>query len=296
MAKEEASLFHRWMTFIRERFSPFSYIPLVLLFVGMNGSFGTKITGVSWVNPNLYLVWPLCLLFFFRMRLFDEIKDYQTDLRVNPSRPLPRGLLTIGQLKKMIVVSMVLEGLLASSLGRLTLVGYVTGLCFSLLMYNEFFLSDFLSDKLTTYAVSHTFVSVILGMIISVGLVGYHSQLLSASSWGYFLTNWALFNLFEFARKSFAVTEERKGVPTYSNLFGINGAWALSVSQALLANGLLYWAAGEWNTLWLIMSAVYLLFSISYPLMRSAHAASFFRGLTGVFLFLSEVSIIYWLR
>ena len=49
------------------------------------------------------------------------------------------------------------------------------------------------------------------------------------------LMYWCIFNLFEFARKTFAPSEERQGVESYSSLFGIAGAVILSISQALVA-------------------------------------------------------------
>jgi 4-hydroxybenzoate polyprenyltransferase len=269
---------------------------MILLFVSMNGAFGSKISGVSWINPHLAIVIPLILSFFFRMRLFDEIKDYKTDINVNPTRPLPRGLLRINQVKKMILALMLIELPLAASMGLPVFAAYVMGLCFSLLMYNEFFLSDFLRDKLTTYAVSHTFVSIILGMITSFALVGSPSTLSMDASFGFFLSNWALFNLFEFARKSFAPSEERENVPTYSGLFGIKGAWALSMSQILLTHAALYLATQSWNITFAGITLTYIILSLYYVISGSEKSAVFFRLLTSVVLLLSEISILYWLR
>ncbi len=290
------SLSKRWLIFIKERFSPITYVPMILLFVSMNGAFGSNISGVSWINPHLAIVIPLIMSFFFRMRLFDEIKDYKTDINVNPKRPLPRGLLRIHQVKKMIFALMLIELPLAASLGLPVFAAYIMGLCFSLLMYNEFFLSDFLRHKLTTYAVSHTFVSIILGMITSLALVGTPSTLSLNGSLGFFFSNWALFNLFEFARKSFAPSEERENVPTYSSLFGIRGAWALSMSQILLTHGALYIATQSWNIPLVGITLGYIVLSLYYLIAGTEKAAVFFRNLTSVVLLLSEISILYWLR
>lgn len=294
--REKLSLPQRWLIFLKERFSPLAYLPLVILFVAMNGSFGTKLTGVDWLNSHLALVIPLSLSFFLRLRLFDEIKDYQTDLRVNPHRPLPRGLLRINQVKKMIVGLIALEIGLAAALGLPVFAAYIMGLCFSLLMFNEFFIGDFLRDKLTTYAVSHTFVSVLHGAMISLALVGLPATLNTQNALAYFLANWALFNLFEFARKSFAASEEREQVPTYSNTFGITGAWLLSASQVLLAHGTLYWATGTFNEIWLGITVVYGILSCYYLVARSERSAKWFRQASGLFLLVSEITIIYWLR
>jgi len=295
-SESHLSLFRRWLRFINERFSPWTYIPMILLFVSMNGSFGTRLSGKTWVNWHLAFVIPLIMSFFFRMRLFDEIKDYKTDINVNPTRPLPRGLLRINQVKKMIFALIVIELPLAGSLGLPVLAAYVIGLCFSLLMYNEFFLSDFLRNRLTTYAVSHTFVSVLLGFITSLALVVIPNTLTIEPGIAFFFANWSLFNLFEFARKSFSKIEERENVQTYSSLFGIRGAWMLSLSQMIFTHICLYIATHSWNIPLLEISGIYLILSLYYAATGSVRSAVFFRHLTSVVLLLSEVSIIYWLR
>lgn len=295
-SERQLSLVRRWLRFINERFSPWTYIPMILLFVTMNGSFGSRLSGQSWINGHLAFVIPLIMSFFFRMRLFDEIKDYKTDINVNPTRPLPRGLLRINQVKKMIFTLILIELPLAGFLGLPVFAAYVMGLCFSLLMYNEFFLSDFLRNKLTTYAVSHTFVSVLLGLITSLALVGTPSSVVLEPGIALFLSNWALFNLFEFARKSFAKSEERENVQTYSNLFGVRGAWLLSLSQVVLTHVCLYVATQTWNSTLVAISGTYLILSLYYALTGNVRSAVFFRHLTSVVLLLSEVSIIYWLR
>jgi 4-hydroxybenzoate polyprenyltransferase len=303
----------RWLIFMKERFSPATYLPMIALFVTMNGVFGTMISGTPWIGPKLALVIPLILSFFFRMRLFDEIKDYQTDIKVNPGRPLPRGLLRINQVKKMIVALILLElgltGVLVSVIAGSELnatalleavsvsAAYVTALSFSLLMYNEFFLSDLLRHRLTTYAVSHTFASVLLGALTGMALTGLPTKSVSFALPAFlFLTNWPLFNLFEFARKSFAPSEEREAVPSYSKNFGVPGAWALSASQILLANATLYLATGLTNRYLVGTTAVFLFVSCYYLLARSERSANVFRLLTSVVLLASELSIIFWWR
>jgi 4-hydroxybenzoate polyprenyltransferase len=269
---------------------------MILLFIAMNGTFGTRITGSPWFHLKLFLVVPLILSFFFRMRLFDEIKDFRTDLKMNPTRPLPRGVLRIHQVKRGIFWLLVLELALAAALGFSTFLAYCVALGFSLLMYNEFFLGAFLRRRLTTYAVSHTFVSVLLGLVIAIGLVGVPKLTGILSDHVFFLSNWSLFNLFEFARKSYAKSEERESVPTYSGQFGILGSWFLSISQLALTLIFLWVAAKTADPLFLALSATYILLSSYFCLAKSQTSAVFFRLMTSVFLLVAELAIIFWLR
>ena len=77
-----------WLIYIKERFPLPVYL---LLSVGMawNGLLALQ------AQPDLVsrLLGPtMILLFFFCLRLMDEVKDYKKDLSAHPERPLPRGL------------------------------------------------------------------------------------------------------------------------------------------------------------------------------------------------------------
>ena len=80
--------------------------------------------------------------------------------------------------------------------------------------------------------------------------------------------NWMLFNIFEFGRKSFATSEERKNVDTYSSLFGRIGAVTLVASQAIIAHylalnltganqSILFWSFGALLVILMMLSLIY---------------------------------------
>ncbi len=188
--------------------------------------------GPAWQWLVLFLV---TFLFFFRLRCFDEIKDYEVDVEHNPTRPLARGLVSVSATKWMIACLVGLElGLVAMFLPNALMV-YAIALVYSFLMYNEFFIGWLIRPQLTLYALSHTFVSSIVGLFIVCGAGGFVLSELPAVLFKFVLVNWALFNLFEFARKTYGPMEERDKVDTYSSLFGSAGAAALSLVQAAAA-------------------------------------------------------------
>ena len=139
---------------------------MILLFVIANGLLASQIMEVhaSWYLFALDFL--LAISFFFRLRLFDElIKDYETDLKINPSRPLARGLLTQKQVWQCVLGLMIFEIALSAWIGWHALSGFLIAIGYSLLMYKEFFIGDWLRKHLTTYAVTHTFVSALLGFV-----------------------------------------------------------------------------------------------------------------------------------
>jgi len=280
-----------WWILIKERFSPASYIPMILLFTGANALYLCKATDNEWHWLRFIAVFALLLSFFFRMRLFDEIKDYEVDLKVNPTRPLARGILSVAQVKKALLLLIVFELILAGCLGLSAFLIHAMAIGYSLLMYEEFFIGDLLRPHLTTYAVTHTFVSVLLALSAGIAMSGTDPFQITTKHLVFFLMNWAFFNLFEFARKTFAPEEERPHVPSYSNIFGIYGAWALSISQALIGVALV-WVTKS-HVLLMILLFLYFLATLPYIINKTKKTASFFRNVSGLYLLCHYIAVIY---
>lgn len=264
---------------------------MIFLFSWANGLFLTQSQGLAWDWLRFAGVFALLLSFFFRMRLFDEIKDYEVDLKVNPTRPLARGVLTVRQVKLALLILITLEVVLAASLGPSAFLFHGLAIGYSLMMYEEFFVGEQLRPHLTTYAVTHTFVSVLLGTSAGIAMTGMEVSQLSAAHILFFLANWAFFNLFEFARKTFAPEEERPHVPSYSNIFGCQGAWLLSVSQAVVGVGLLWYLKP--HLLPLVTLTVYIAGSLGYILRKTKKSAGLFRNMSGAYLLLHYITVIY---
>jgi len=275
-----------WWILIKERFSPVSYVPMILLFTGANGLYMSKSLAMEFSWQRYALVLLLMLSFFFRMRCFDEIKDYEVDLKINPTRPLARGVLSVPQVKKGLIVMILFEMILSATMGIWPFVVHTIAIFYSLLMYEEFFIGDLLRPYLTTYAVSHTFVSVLLGASSAVAMTNLSPDKITNTQILFFLMNWAFFNLFEFARKTFALSEERPKVASYSNIFTPRGAWFLSWSQVVAGVVLVHYSLIDQQRFsWIFAGAVvYTLISLVYAVRPKAETARIFRNLTGIYL------------
>lgn len=272
----------KWTRFVWERFSPLTHGPMILLFAWSHAVRQTAPFDARWGMVLGFLV-----LFFFKMRLYDEIKDFATDQVLNPGRPLPRGLLRPRDLVYAIALCLVLEVLLVVRLDSALLPGAAGVMLYSLLMYKEFFVGKWLRPLLTTYAVTHTVVVVGLSLLASALLSSHPGRGLVMSDVYYAAGCWALFNVFEFGRKTFAPVEERPGVASYSLVWGRWGAVALNLSQALVAllcwsrvmalqgNLALYFALG-----FLSLAGTGLYFAIR----SSREVALLYRGVSGAYI------------
>lgn len=284
----------RWWQFIKERFSPGEHLLMVLFLVLGNSAVACHLLGMTW-KPSLFAVsYLVALSFFFRLRCFDEIKDYQVDLTVNPTRPLARGLLKISEVKVMFLTLTVFELALVMSLSLSIFWVHVVAVIYSYVMYREFFIGKYLSPHLTTYAIVHTFVSILVGYSViaintGIGFAEFPSSILSLG-----VVNWALFNLFEFARKTYSPEEERPHVATYSSLFGAWGAGLLSLSQVAFALVILATVTSQSGGVATMLSGVgYLHYlgaglvtatTVFYALSPTVKNAKLFRGVCGAYL------------
>jgi hypothetical protein len=278
-----------WLTFIIERFHPLAYLPMIILFVGAQAGYLHFYQDVEITQSRLIWVLLLVLSYFFRLRLFDEIKDYETDLVINPTRPLARGLLKVSEVVRALQILILFEIIVAGSLGLGALQFHAIAIAYSLLMYKEFFIGKWLRPHLTTYAVTHTFSSSLIALSVLAAL-SPKTLSLNLQTLLFLLSHWMFFNLFEFARKTWAAPEERANVPSYSNIFGTGGAWLLSISQALLVQLLI--SNSESRAILLL----YALLALPFLIKPTVSTAKLFRTCSALYLLCHYLvlNLIYW--
>lgn len=85
----------------------------------------------------------------------DELKDAATDARYYPWRPVPRGLVTLREIRLWAAAVIALELGLNAMLPLAAFVPYLAVLAFSLLMYAEFFSGAALRRNFLAYTLVH---------------------------------------------------------------------------------------------------------------------------------------------
>ncbi len=231
----------RALTFLWERFPPLAYLPLIA------GLYAAAMVLAGGSADSTSAVGALALtLVFLHLRLFDERKDYEHDTQHNPDRPLPRGLVTVGELRVAWLITIGAELGLAAWLGVQPLLAMAVVIGYSWVMLNEFWISGWIRPRLYTYAVSHTLITPLMLLFVMTAETGRAFWDPPPGYLWFALAGWPLFLVFEVARKTYAPEDEREGVNTYSSLhspgratllvFG-NGALATAgIAAALSAN------------------------------------------------------------
>ena len=228
---------NKWITFIKERFDPVSHFLMIVVFVAVHILFAQRLYNVSLTTLQTTCLLSAVTLFYFKLRLYDEVKDYELDVVINPYRPLPRGLLLHQDMYRGMQICIFLEVLFFSSQGLNAIRSLSIAILYSLFMYKEFFIKDIIRPHLTTYAISHTVVTSLLSMAIFtfINQKTYSENMFDRNLIYFALSNWMLFNIFEFGRKTYAPSEERHNIDTYSSLFGKKLAVLLVLSLALVS-------------------------------------------------------------
>lgn len=223
-AESSLGLPTRLWRFVRERFPPALHGPAILMFFVTNAAVAQASTGGPVVfDRRAALALVAVVLMFLRLRLFDEVKDYEHDRRHNPGRPLPRGLLTPAQLTAWAAACAALEGAIAALLGFGALTAWLAVLAFTLLMRFEFFARDALRKRLFTYALLHTPSGGLIGLFVYCALAGRPIWEPTLEMAFYALAGWTLLMVFEVARKTYDPKTE-PGPDTYSSVFGVRTA------------------------------------------------------------------------
>lgn len=304
MATDGRGILVRWAAFVQERFPLLVHLPLVLAFGGGNLVVALHGGTVLLSAGRIAAILGLTLLFFFRLRLFDELKDHDTDLTEHPERPLPRGLVSAAEAQRVAAGSLVLEGAIALLLGWPTAAAWVLAAIYSLLMYREFFCGRWLRPKMELYALTHTLVAGGMGWFIACSAIDAPPWKLGPAVMAFALVNWSVFNVFEFARKTYGRDESDGRAETYSERLGSLGAVLLSLGWAGLAvilTGYLFPTLIATQWLWparLILLGPPLVGSFFYLRRPQKKAAWIFRALFSAFLFVFYVVLIaaHWLK
>ncbi|GGJ41823.1 UbiA family prenyltransferase [Deinococcus roseus] len=239
----------RWITYQKERFPLLAHFPLVLLtswcVLSFASSAAVRLTGMLAVTC-------LILGLFFQLRVFDEYKDFEEDKAHRPYRPVPRGLITLRELRNaaLFIAGFQFTTTYVWNYPSLTLL--LVCWIYMILMGKEFFNPEWLKKQPLLYMLSHL---PIVGLIQLYAASFVWDLNFPQKAWVLFVVSLSGGALLEFGRKIRPAEKEEPGVQTYSAIWGIEKAlltWFLAGSVGVFALG--YFHGG-----WLVLSIFYLL-------------------------------------
>lgn len=237
---------NRWWTYQHERFPLLAHGPLIAAFSLSALSFSSLLRGrVSLPDAGTAMVaFVSALIFFLQLRIADEFKDHKEDVRYRSYRPVPRGLVTLSELRIIGLAGALLQLALAlwlnSSLALLLALVWL----YLVLMSKEFFAREWLKARPFVYMWSHMLIVPLIDLYATAcDWKAMNATAPPGLAWFVVLS---FFNgiVIEIGRKIRAPEDEETGVETYSFLWGRKRA-VLSWLAALTLTTISAWQAGR---------------------------------------------------
>ena len=194
-----------------------------------------EINKVPIIWYKLLPLFIIIFMFFFQLRITDEFKDYEEDLKYRPYRPVQRGIISLKALGKIGIATIIVQIILAHVINPKLIYFMLLVWIYMFLMTKEFFIKNWLTERILIYALSHVVIMIFITLVIVKG-TGYILQdhfletlylLLEKYEKNIFIGLIPLFALnylngivLEIGRKTRKANEEEHGVQTYSKLWG----------------------------------------------------------------------------
>jgi hypothetical protein len=233
------SLLRRLWSYQRERFPLPTHGLLVAVLAWGSVAFSAASRGATALPAGaLMAAFFITLGFFFQLRVADEYKDYADDAAHRPYRPVPRGLVTLGELARVALGVAVLQGLIALVRGPILLVPLLLVWAMIGLLRQEFFIADTLRRHPLLYMLSHMLVTpAIVAFATACDWLAAGAAPPAGLDW-FLVAAYANGMVFEVGRKLRAPKDEEPGVETYSALWGPRRAallWLAALAVAGIA-------------------------------------------------------------
>ena len=221
-----------------ERFPVFKHGALIAAFGASAVCLSALLRGATPSVMSLVVAVVVLFGLFFQLRVADEHKDNEEDTKFRPERPVPRGLVTLAELRWAALAVGAVQLVLSVMLGWTVVAILLLVWAWMAVMTKEFFAPKVLKKSPLLYLVSHMMVMPLIDLYATacdwaVAGDGEHQ------GFGLTLAAFLLLSLIngtviELSRKSWAPGMEREGVETYSKLWKPGGAGVAVMSVVLL--------------------------------------------------------------
>ena len=309
----------KWWTYQKERFPLAQYVPMIIVFAFAGISYSQRIGNIVFDNwecpanaicvdvrapmePIHYVAAILTtLIWFMLLRIADEHKDYEEDKKYRPYRAVPRGLITLKELRYLAIILLVVQFGLTLWLNVALLFTLFIAYSWFFLMNIEFGAPKWLKKQHTIYLLSHMVMMLLINFYLtSIEWASYTFYFILIP---YLLAGYAAGLVFEVGRKIRSGEEEEEGVDTYTAVWGTRKSvlvWLTCVAASLITVFISAHIIGAGGIVIAIFAPLYLIaiyFSTKFIKMPTKTNAKFFKIFPAVWLLLIYLvlGIVSWL-
>ncbi len=232
---------HRFGIYLKERFPLFKHILLIATFTFSAIAYSRLSRGVGgFVAIEDYLVTVfITFSLFLLLRIADEFKDQKEDAQFRPYLPVPRGLVSLNELKFVALAIGILQALVIYLFQFTLWKLYLLVIIYLFLMKKEFFIPNKLKAMPIAYMVSHMMIIPLVDCYASgvdwlnegskapIGLVFF------------FIVSFLNGTVLEFGRKIKSPNQEETGVQSYTSIYGTKKAviiWIFLIGMTCIAS------------------------------------------------------------
>ena len=178
----------------------------------------------------------IIFMFFLQLRITDEFKDYEEDLKYRAYRPVQRGVITLKALGKIGIATVIIQIILAYIIDFKIIYFMIIVWFYMFLMAKEFFIKEWLTKRILIYALSHVVIMIFITLFIvnatqyiilgeaenifKFGALQWYRHNIDIALIPLFTLNYLNGIVLEIGRKTRRADEEEHGVQTYSKLWG----------------------------------------------------------------------------
>lgn len=291
--------FQRIYIYQSERFPLLKHGILILAFSISGVLLTAMLSGVYTISDLRLLVaaFVISLTLFMQLRIADEHKDFDEDMRYRPYRPVQRGLVTLSELRVIGYFTATIQFVLTLIIDYRLILPLILIWIYLGLMSVEFFVRTWIKKHPIFYMVSHMMIIPVVDIFISAcwwipnnnGYIPRGLELFVLISF----TNGAIL---EIGRKIRKKSDEEFGVETYSVLWGAKRALLILLSLMTLVIFMLI-LLGTITGFYLIYTSTVLVFlttiffSMKFLNKSSDLSGKIFETLTGIWTILVYLSI-----
>ncbi|MEI6409446.1 MAG: UbiA family prenyltransferase [Bacteroidota bacterium] len=240
------SLLRRLWIYQSERFPLLVHGLLIAVFSFSAISYARLCRGArGFISWEIYAAGVFCTVtLFLLVRIFDEHKDAEDDAKYRSELPVPRGLISLKELRLVGYVVLAAQLVVHLLFFPKMLLPFAVVLGYLCLMGVEFFIPDWLRRHQFWYVTSHMFIIPLVDIYAS-GLDWFLADLKAPTGLlFFFVVSYLNGIVLELGRKMRAPEKESEGVLTYTAMLGISkavwlwiGVLGLTLFAAIVAAG-----------------------------------------------------------
>lgn len=263
-AENQYSFLRRLFIYQKERFPLLGHGILIFAFTFSAVAYSRMCQGLeTFISWGMFLpgVFTTVTLFFL-LRVFDEHKDKEDDLKYRTYLPVPRGLMSLRELRTVGFLIAVIQLVVVFVFHPTMIWFWLLVIGYLLLMGVEFFVPKWLKQRQVLYITSHMVIIPLVDLYAS-GLDWWlagskpHIGLLF-----FFGVSYMNGIVLELGRKMKAPEKEEAGVVSYTGLYGVVGGpvrWMIVLTVTLCLAVLAAWYAGHSWPVYLALGLAYAL-------------------------------------